>query len=231
MRLQNKRIAITGAFGILGSAAVEAALAEGASVIAIDYASANLAPSFDGQVKILGACDLTNQEQAEQALGAADAAFGGLDALLNIAGGFSWETVADGSIDTWESMFNINVRTAVLASKAALPYLTKHSGSAIVNIGANGAVKAGAGLGAYAASKSGVARFTESLAEEVKQQGVRVNAVLPSIIDTPINRADMPDADFAQWVTPEELANVLIFLTSDQASGVTGALVPVVGRV
>ncbi|MCY1454645.1 3-oxoacyl-[acyl-carrier-protein] reductase FabG [compost metagenome] len=116
-------------------------------------------------------------------------------------------------------------------SKAALPLLTQGTHGRIVNIGAGAALKAGMGMGAYAASKAGVARLTESLAEELKDTGVTVNAVLPSIIDTLQNRADMPDADFSRWVSPAELAAVILFLLSSEASAVTGALIPVSGRV
>lgn len=231
MRLKDKRIAITGAFGSLGAAAVNTALAEGARVVAIDRIDCDKAPGFEGEVKIIGNCDLSDAASTQRTFADAAEAFGGLDGLLNIAGGFTWETLSEGDIDTWEAMFTINVRTAVLACQTALPYLAKQDASAIVNIGANGAIKADAGMGAYAASKSGVARLTEALAEELKDQGVRVNAVLPSIIDTKPNRADMPDADYSQWVSPGELASVLVFLLSDEASAVTGALVPVVGRV
>ena len=117
-------------------------------------------------------------------------------------------------------------------SRAALPHLIKRGGGRIVNIGAGAAAtKAGAGMGAYTASKAGVAKLTESLAEEVKDRGVTVNALLPSIIDTPANRADMPNADFSRWVAPRAIADVILFLLSDQASAVTGALIPVSGRV
>ena len=121
-------------------------------------------------------------------------------------------------------------RTVVAASMAALPHLPDGRGR-IVNIGANSALKAGAGVGAYTASKAGVMRLTESLAEELKPRGITVNALLPSIIDTPPNRADMPDADFDRWVKPEQLAEVIVFLLSDAASAITGALIPVTGRV
>ncbi|HWU79469.1 MAG TPA: SDR family oxidoreductase, partial [Caulobacter sp.] len=131
---------------------------------------------------------------------------------------------------TWERLHRLNLMTALNASKAALPHLVARGAGRIVNVGANGAVKAATGMGAYAASKAGVHRLTEALAEEYKGR-VTVNAVLPSIIDTPVNRADMPDADFATWVSPEELAAVILFLASSEASAVTGALLPVVGRV
>ena len=154
---------------------------------------------------------------------------GGLDALVNIAGGFRWETLSDGSIETWDRMYDVNVRTAVNACRAALPHL--RAGGRIVNVGAAGATRAAAGMGAYAASKAGVARLTEALAEELKERSITVNAVLPSIIDTPANRADMPDADHARWVRPQELADVILFLLDARASAVTGALIPVTGRV
>jgi len=125
----------------------------------------------------------------------------------------------------------MNLRSALLASQAALPLLLAQKTSAIVNVGAAAALKAGLGMGAYAAAKAGVARLTEALAEEFKTRGLRVNAVLPSVLDTPANRADMPEADPALWVGTAELSRVIAFLLSDEASAVTGASVPVMGRV
>ena len=127
-------------------------------------------------------------------------------------------------------MYALNVLTALNASRAALPHLAASAAGRIVNIGAMGALQAGAGMGAYAASKAGVHRLTEALASEWKGK-ITVNAVLPSIIDTAANRASMPDADFSKWVAPGELAEVILFLASDAASGITGALIPVSGRV
>jgi 3-oxoacyl-[acyl-carrier protein] reductase len=127
-------------------------------------------------------------------------------------------------------MYALNVLTALNASRAAIPHLAVAASPRIVNIGAIGALQAGAGMGAYAASKAGVHRLTEALAAEWKGK-ITVNAVLPSTIDTAANRASMPKADFAKWVTPQELAEVILFLVSDAASAVTGALLPVSGRV
>ncbi len=168
---------------------------------------------------------------AGAAIDAAADRFGGIDALLNVAGGFRWETLEAGSWETWHTLFKLNVLTATNASRAAIPHLKRSPAGRIVNVGANGAVKAAAGMGAYAASKAGVHKLTESLAEELKADGVTVNAVLPSIIDTPANRADMPKANFAAWVAPADLAAVMLFLASDAARAVTGALIPVTGRV
>ena len=156
--------------------------------------------------------------------------FGRLDALINIAGGFAFEAVAEGDPKTWQRMYMLNVVTALNASRSAIPHLAAAGSGRIVNVGAMGALQAGAGMGAYAASKAGVHRLTEALAAEWKGR-ITVNAVLPSTIDTAANRASMPKADFAKWVTPDELANVILFLTSDAASAVTGALLPVSGRV
>ena len=235
MDLKDKTIVITGGFGVLGAAAAEAASAKGARPVLVDFAaraSAGQAPRLAANAVLLGGVDLTEPRMAEEAMAAAAAETGRIDALLNIAGGFVWQTLEEGAPEAWDRLYAMNVKTAANASRAALPWLLAAGGrGAIVNVGANGAVKAGAGMGAYAASKAGVAKLTESLAEELKGRGVRVNAVLPSILDTPQNRADMPDADPGAWVAPADLAAVMLFLASDQARAVTGALVPVTGLV
>ncbi|MEO6966946.1 MAG: SDR family NAD(P)-dependent oxidoreductase [Rhodanobacteraceae bacterium] len=229
MQLKDKRIAVTGAFGALGAAVVHAAIAAGAKVAAIDRA--DTPPAELATAKCLGGVDLSDTEAAQRAIDAAAQALGGLDALVNIAGTFRYETLVDGSPDTWDFLYKINLRTAVAATKAALPHLLEHGNGRIVNVGAASALKAGAGVGAYTASKSGVMRMTEALADELKDRGITVNAVLPSIIDTPPNRKDMPKADFDKWVKPQQLADVILFLLSDHASAITSALIPVVGRV
>ncbi len=227
MRLEKQRIVVTGAFGTLGAAVVQAALSAGAQVAAIDRVSV---PATLAAAHGFGGVDLADAKEAKRAIDAAAEALGGVDALVNIAGAFRWETLANGDLDTWDLLYRINLRTVVAASMAALQHLPDGRGR-IVNIGANSALKAGAGVGAYTASKAGVMRLTESLAEELKPRGITVNALLPSIIDTPPNRADMPDADFDRWVKPEQLAEVIVFLLSDAASAITGALIPVTGRV
>ena len=226
--MNGKVVVVTGALGALGKVVAETALARGARVAGIDYAPAQ-SPATPDRLE-LGGVDLTDAAQARRAIDSAASHFGKLDALINIAGGFAFETVADGDPKTWQRMYALNVTTALNASRAAIPHLTASNAARIVNVGAMGALQAGAGMGAYAASKAGVHRLTEALAAEQKGK-ITVNAVLPSIIDTAANRASMPNADFAKWVTPQELAEVILFLASDAASAITGALLPVNGRV
>lgn len=222
--MERRVLLVTGALGVLGRAMMAAAAAAGWRAIGIDFAAAG------GREDVFGGVDLTDADAAAHAVAAARALGGRIDALANIAGGFAWETVADGATATWRQQWEINVATALNASRAALPHLPA-PGGAIVNVGAATALKAGAGVGAYTAAKAGVLRLTEALADEHKARGVRVNAVLPSILDTPANRASMPGADFAAWVAPADLAAVMLFLLSGEARAVTGALVPVTGRV
>ncbi|AND89460.1 NAD(P)-dependent dehydrogenase (short-subunit alcohol dehydrogenase family) [Bradyrhizobium diazoefficiens] len=226
--MQGKVLIVTGALGALGKVVAEIAQSRGARIAGIDYAPSQV-PATPERIEI-GGVDLSDAAQAKTAVDAAAKHFGRLDALINIAGGFAFETVGDGDTKTWQRMYALNVLTALNASRAALPHLAASSAGRIINIGAMGALQAGNGMGPYAASKAGVHRLTEALASEWKGK-VTVNAVLPSIIDTTANRADMPKADFTKWVTPQELAEVILFLASDAASGVTGALIPVGGRV
>jgi NAD(P)-dependent dehydrogenase (short-subunit alcohol dehydrogenase family) len=221
-------IVITGALGALGRSVAEIALARGARVAGIDHAQAQL-PATDDRIE-LGGVDLSDAAQAKTAIDAVAAHFGRLDALINIAGGFAFEAVADGDGSVWQKMHTMNVVTTLNASRAAIPHLARSSSGRIVNVGAMGALQAGAGMGPYAASKAGVHRLTEALAAEWKGK-ITVNAVLPSTIDTAANRASMPKADFDKWVTPQELAEAILFLASEAASGITGALIPVAGRV
>ena len=226
--MQGKVIVVTGALGALGKVVTDVAQSRGARIAGIDYATSQM-PATADRIEI-GGVDLSDAAQAKTAVEAAAKQFGGLDALVNIAGGFAFETVGDGDIKTWQRMYALNVLTTLNTSRAALPHLAASGAGRIVNIGAMSALQAGSGMGPYAASKAGVHRLTEALANEWKGK-VTVNAVLPSIIDTKANRADMPKADFSKWVTPQELAEVILFLVSDAASGITGALIPVSGRV
>lgn len=223
MSLQGKRIAITGAGGALGRGVSECARALGAQTVLIDLAFPPDARADDARHVTLDLCDVAATQ-------AAFAAIDPLDGLFNLAGGFTmgqptWEV----SQDEWQQMFAINVSTMQNAVRAALPGMLARGRGAIVNVGALGALKGQGHMSSYCAAKSVVMRLTESLSAELKHRGINVNAVLPSMIDTPRNRADMPDADPSQWVSPRDLGNVICFLGSDAARAIHGALVPVAG--
>jgi NAD(P)-dependent dehydrogenase (short-subunit alcohol dehydrogenase family) len=230
--MDNRVVMVTGGFGTLGRAVVRAFETRGARVAAVDRSAApsGSLPGADDRILKLENVDLAQWAHSTAAVQKITATFGRLDVLVNIAGGFIWQTLADGDPESWDRMYTINLKTAVMATKAALPALLQSGAGRVINIGAGAAAKASAGMGAYTASKAGVQRLTESLAEELKDHGVTVNAILPGIIDTPQNRADMPKADHSRWVAPEAIAEVILFLASDAAKAVTGAAIPVFGR-
>lgn len=219
--LQGKQIIVTGANGALGRVVAARAAEQGANVTAVDL-------KFDGDTNTMHQIevDLIDAEATKRAL----ADIGRIDAICNIAGGFSMGPDAHAlQNDEWAHLFAINVTTMRNTCAAVVPtMLTQHYGK-IVNVGALSAREGQAKMSAYCAAKSTVMRLTESMSKELRHEGVNVNAVLPSIIDTDTNRRDMPDADFSQWVTPSELASVMLFLCSDAASAIHGALVPVPG--
>jgi NAD(P)-dependent dehydrogenase (short-subunit alcohol dehydrogenase family) len=236
MNLSGKVLVITGADGALGGAVATVLGKYGARLALISHGPATAAPAAaaaasPSNVVHFGGVDLTQPDAARAVMDSVVQQTGRLDGLINVAGGFRWEKIAGGSVDAWDAMYSLNLKTAVAACQGALPHLLQTGGGRIVNVGALGAAKAAAGMGAYAASKAGVAKLTEALADELKGRGITVNAILPSTLDTPRNRLDMPKADFSRWVTLTEAAEVIAFLVSDEASAVTGALIPVAGRV
>jgi len=226
MNLSGKPCIVTGGNGALGAAVVKRLRSDGARVAIVARGS-----SAQGDGMMFGGVDLADPAAAQTAVNAAAEKLGGLYALINVAGAFRWETLADGNVRTWDLLYSTNLKTAVCASKAALPHLIANGGGRIVNVGAASATRAATGMGAYAASKAGVAKLTEALSEEVKANGITVNAVLPSIIDTAANRKEMPNADYNKWVRPEAIAELIVFLLSDRGSAITGALIPITGRV
>jgi NAD(P)-dependent dehydrogenase (short-subunit alcohol dehydrogenase family) len=216
------RVVVTGAGGALGRVVVDTFERAGHAVVSIDRRG-------DGAVEARGqrvaAGDLVDPDQASAAIGAAADLLGGIDALIHLAGAFAWTPVAESSGALWLHLYAANVQTAFNVIHAALPHLA--AGSSVLCVGAASAQPAGAGMAPYAAAKSGVARLVEALSVELRPRAVRVNAVLPGIIDTPANRAAMPHADTSEWTAPAAIADTIAFLASDQARAITGALLPV----
>lgn len=231
--MQDRRVIVTGAFGQLGATVARSFARAGAKVALLDLAPAIppvIEAEFGATHLLMRAVDLADIEATRKAVAAAAMRFGGIDVLINVAGGFRYEPLLEGEVATWDELYAMNLRTAVVACKAALPALLEGGRGRIINIGAGAAAKGRTGMGAYAASKAGVQRLTESLADELKDRGITVNAILPGTIDTPRNRAEMPEADFTRWVAPAAIADVILFLASDAAAAITGASIPVNGR-
>lgn len=221
--LSGKRFVVTGAAGTLGQAVAACAKNHGAEVLGLDIVAETTNPNLSSYHQV----DLTDREATQ----ACFKQLGSFHALANVAGGFAMGTESWAADDEqWDWMFRINVSTVRNTVMAAVNTLKSTRGS-IVNIGAFGALSGEAGMGAYCSAKSTVMRLTESLAAELKAEGINVNAVLPSIIDTVPNREAMPEADFASWVSPDSLAEVICFLASDRASAINSALLPVKGLV
>ncbi|MGC3984143.1 MAG: SDR family NAD(P)-dependent oxidoreductase [Pseudorhodoferax sp.] len=231
MATTSRTILITGAAGHLGRAVAARARAQGARLLLLDRDAAALQRAY-GEAEGLLAADLLDRAQLAQALAPQIARLGRIDALLHIAGGFRMgEAVHEISAPSWDFLMDLNARSLVNVAAVLVPHLLAQGGGRIVTVGAGAALRGGARMGAYAASKSALVRLTESMSAELKHQGVNVNCVLPSIIDTPDNRAAMPDADATQWVQPDALADVMLFLASDAARAVHGAALPVSGLV
>ena len=228
----NKRVIVTGGAGTLGGAVVDYYESKGAFVAILDYSNELLNASYpkknDNNCYL--SCDLTDRSSCENGLRTAIKQLGGIDILCNIAGGFMMgEDVHETSDQTWDFLFDLNARSIMNAASTVVPSMLENNGGKIVNVAARAANAGLAKMGPYIASKAAVARLTESMAMELREQNINVNCVMPGIIDTPRNRSDMPDADFSKWVTPSNLANVIGFLTSDDAISVHGASIPVDG--
>lgn len=228
----DKAVLVTGAAGNLGAATVRQLAALGWQVAALDLKPAPLTAAFADlpQVFTHGA-DLMQPENARAACEAAASRFGRLDALVNIAGGFTMGPLLHETPDRdWDFMLNLNARTVFNTCRAAVPQLLAAGAGSIVNIGARAARPGQARMGPYSVAKSAVITLTETLAAELKEHGINVNCLLPGILDTPQNRADMPDADFSRWVSPDAVAEVIAFLLSPAARPISGAAIPVYGR-
>lgn len=215
------RIILTGASGALGSATAARLRTNGHRLACI----ARSVPADSDPADHWFACDLVDPAATAAAVSQACQALGGLDAVVHVAGGFGYRKLRHGIVDEWRRLQQTNVETALNLLEAAIPLLSE--GGAIVTVGAAAAQTAGAGMAPYAAAKSGIARLTEALAAELAPRRIRVNSVLPRIIDTPDNRSAMPDVDVSSWTSPDAIADVIAFLIGPQARAINGAHIPV----
>jgi NAD(P)-dependent dehydrogenase (short-subunit alcohol dehydrogenase family) len=227
---------VTGAGGNLGGAVARAFYASGASVVLVDRSTERLNALYPAEQFVparvhFAAADLADEASVMALVAGALDRFGRIDILANTVGGYRAGTpVHETPLETWDFMLTLNARTAFLISKAVIPTMLAQRYGKIVHVAARGGLTGTARHSAYAASKSAVIRLTETLAAELRHEGINVNCVLPGTIDTPQNRAEAPGADYSKWVAPEAIADVILFLASDAARAVNGAAVPVYGR-
>jgi NAD(P)-dependent dehydrogenase (short-subunit alcohol dehydrogenase family) len=231
-----KAVLVAGGTGGLGKAVSLAFLEEGANLTVTyrkeqEYAALKEAAGAKAAALEGSLVDVTDERATAELVTGIVARHGGLDALVNTVGGYVGG-VALWKLETkvFETMLSVNLQSGYALARAALPAMLKQRHGSIVNVAAKAAFDHGAGAAAYAASKAAAVAMMDSLAADVKGTGVRVNSILPSIIDTAVNRKAMPDADFAVWPKPEEIAQVILFLSSDNAAAVHGAAVPVYGN-
>jgi NAD(P)-dependent dehydrogenase (short-subunit alcohol dehydrogenase family) len=230
MDFTRKTCLVTGAVGNAGRALVSAFADRGANCVITARHRGDLESLYgeEHERRLLVAADLLDQAQVDAMVTTALSRYGRIDVLCNVAGGFRMgEAVHQTSDANWQFLFDINDRTLLNAVRAVVPVMLAAGGGKIVNIGAFGALRGTARMGAYVASKSAVIRLTESMSAELRDKNINVNCVLPTTIDTPENRAAMPDADPTRWVAPSDLAKVILFLASDDARAIHGAALPV----
>ncbi|MGB6463293.1 MAG: SDR family NAD(P)-dependent oxidoreductase [Nitrosotalea sp.] len=229
-----KVVLVTGSSGGLGTEVAHAFLKTGASVVLTYYSN----DSLQSLQKICGVSkntfllrgDFTKEDDVKILVSEAVKRFGRVDVLANVIGGYiAGKPVTDIDEKDWNHMMDINLKTAFLLSKHVVAQMVKQSGGKVIHVSARSGLQGAGSDAAYVASKSGVIRLVESLSEEVKSKGINVNCIMPSIIDTKENREAMPSADHAKWVTPADIAQVILFLASDDARQINGAAIPVYG--
>ena len=232
MTFSNKTFIVTGAAGNVGSALAHLLASRGARVVAVDSLQAPLeavVATLDNSASHLAlpGVDLTDPDACARLIERVTAAFGRIDGVGTTVGGFAMAPLAEAGPEQWDLMFDLNVRTTWNIYRAAVPPIRAAGGGSLVGIGSAAGLRGSGQMAAYSATKSAVMRLTESLADELRDDRIRVNAVLPTTIDTPQNRAAMPGADTSRWVKPAEVAEAMAFLLSDSASAVSGVLLTV----
>ena len=229
-------VVITGATGNLGTAVARKFMVSGAKIGLFERSPDKIKKIFPETVNspdqyLVQQVDVTNPDSMEEAANELLRKFGRIDILVNTVGGYrAGEPLHQTPLDTLDFMLNLNTRSVFVSCQAFIPSMIENNYGKIVNISARSGLRGVRNAAAYSASKSAVIRLTESMSSELKHKGINVNCVLPGTIDTPQNRQAMPDADFNLWVSPESIADVILFLASDVASAIHGAAVPVYGR-
>ena len=232
----NKTVMVSGAIGNLGGVLALTFKASGAKLALVDRGEDRLQQAFPDLVGLpnyllVNCADLMDEGAVEKSVSEAIQHFGRIDVLVNTVGGFrAGKMLHETPIETWDFLLNLNARSVFIACKKVIPHMLNQGSGKIINVAARLGIEGQAGMAAYSASKSAVIRLTESMAAELKSQGVNVNCIIPGTIATPQNREAMPDADYSTWVTPESLAEVILFLSSESARDVHGASLPVYGR-
>ncbi len=234
--LKDKVTIITGAVGNLGTATARLFQQAGAKTVLVDYSPDRVREVFKDIANspdhlLAGGIDLSEAASVGKLIDQTLARFGRVDALVNTVGGYrGGKPVHETDLADWDFLFNINVRTTLLCCRAVIPQMLKQQRGAIINVASRDGLSGNAGYAAYSASKSAVLRLTESLAAELKASNINVNCIMPGTIDTPQNRAAIPNGDFSKWVEPAAIAEVIAFLASDSARAINGAAVPVYGK-
>jgi NAD(P)-dependent dehydrogenase (short-subunit alcohol dehydrogenase family) len=235
-QLAGKVVIVTGSVGNLGQATARSLLGVGAKTVLVDRSNDRLQENYPDLVNssdhlLAGGADLTNPDSLQRMVQSACDRFGRIDALVNTVGGWrGGKPVHETDLADWDFLFEVNLRTTLLSCRAVIPQMLRQRYGKIVNVASRDGLAGGPGYSAYSASKSAVLRLTESMAAELKSSDINVNCIMPGTIDTPQNRKAMPNADFAKWVTPEAIADVILFLISDAARAISGAALPVYGK-
>ncbi len=234
--LKDKVAIITGAVGNLGAATARLFQNQGARTVLVDRSQERVTEAFktlaDSPDHVLaGGIDLTDPVSLSKLMEQTTERFGRVDILVNTVGGYrGGKPVHETELADWDFLFGINLRTTLLCCKTVIPAMLKQSSGKIINIAGRDALAGSADYAAYSASKSAVLRLTESLAAELKASNINVNAIMPGTIDTPQNRAAVPNGEYAKWVPPEAIAEVIAFLASDASRAINGAALPVYGK-
>jgi len=238
LSLKGKVAVVTGATGSLGKVVAKVLLDQGARVVSTHRGEEKLKElsDFVGGSKdqlVSVQTDVTEENSVQALFQQVISQYGRVDILLNIVGAFKGGTeIVNTKVSDWDFELNVNLKSAFLCSKAALPQMIKQNYGKIVSVSSRSAAEKRYRVkdGAYAVSKAGIIVLTETMAEEVKKYDINVNCILPSTIDTPDNRRNFPNADFSKWVRPEEVAEIMLFLISHESKTISGASIPVYGK-